>query len=159
MLSLLVAMSENHVIGENGKLPWHLPSDLKYFKQLTMGKTVVMGRRTYMAIGKPLRGRTNIVLTRDRTFSPRGCEVVHDIAEIVDFVDVAEEVFVIGGANVFAQVMPYASKMYLTIIRRSFDGDVHFYYDEADWEMISCQPGPVDSRNPYPHDFCVYERK
>ncbi|MFB5189101.1 dihydrofolate reductase [Alicyclobacillus fastidiosus] len=159
MLSLLVAMSENHVIGKEGKLPWHLPSDLKFFRDLTMGQTIVMGRKTYLAIGRPLPGRRNIVLTRDRTFSADGCEVIRSLQELQPFVRSEEEVFVIGGAEVFSQVMRDATKLYLTVIWHTFEGDVKFEFDLADWELVSRSKGRVDEKNQYPHDFFTYIRR
>ncbi|GMA61289.1 dihydrofolate reductase [Alicyclobacillus fastidiosus] len=159
MLSLLVAMSENHVIGKDGKLPWHLPSDLKFFKDLTMGQTVVMGRKTYLAIGRPLPGRRNVVLTRDRTFFVDGCEVIHSLQELQPFVRSEEEVFVIGGAGVFSQVMRDATKLYLTVIWHRFVGDVKFEFYPADWELVSRTKGTVDEKNQYAHDFFTFIKR
>lgn len=160
MISLIAAVAQNGVIGKNGGLPWHLPEDLKYFKKLTMGHWIVMGRKTFASIGKPLPGRKNIVLTRDRDFRAQGVEVFHNLEHLLERIPEEEEVFVIGGADIFRQFLPYADMLYFTQIAEAFEGDTFFpSFDLEDWELISRQNGMKNKNNPYHYAFLVYERK
>lgn len=159
MISLLVAMDENRLIGKDNQLPWHLPNDLQYFKQVTMGHPIVMGRKTFESIGRPLPGRENIVITRNHDYQAEGCRVIHQLSEVKAFPK-EEEVFVIGGAQIFEEILPEADRLYITEIHASFSGDTHFpEIKEEDWEEISSTPGKVDEKNHYPHDFIILQRK
>lgn len=137
MISLMVAHDPNRVIGVNNDLPWHIPEDLKYFKEQTMGKAMVMGRKTYESIGRPLPGRLSIVVTRDTSYKAvEGVIVVHDLNEAIEKArDYAEEVMVIGGAEIFNMSMEIADRLYITEIHEAFDGDTFFPAYEEDWQL------------------------
>lgn len=160
MINLIVAMDKNQVIGNRGELPWYLPADLQHFKQVTMGHPIIMGRKTYVSIGKPLQGRKNIILTRDMNFKPEGCCIYHDIRfALASALMEDEEVFVIGGKHVFLQAYPYAERMYVTHIDHEFEGDLAWTeIDWNEWRVISEKQGVLDEKNIYPHRFVVYER-
>jgi len=160
LISIIVAMDRNRVIGYNNTLPWHLPADLAYFKRVTMGHPIVMGRKTFESIGRPLPGRTNIILTRDKSvLNISRCQVIHSIDGIKQVEQQYGHVFVIGGAQVFEQAMPIADRLYVTHIDATFNGDTFFpHIDEQQWELCSVQPGVQDEKNRYPHTFCIYER-
>ncbi|SEM81941.1 dihydrofolate reductase [Mesobacillus persicus] len=161
MISLIWAMDENRVIGSYNKLPWHLPEDLKFFKRVTMGHPIVMGRKTHESIGKPLPGRENVIITRDRQYRSEGCTVLHTIDELLDFASKTdEEVFVIGGAEIFKEIIPHADRLYLTMIHHQFEGDTFFpsfHIDE--WELESREMGEKNEKNPYEYEFLIYKRK
>lgn len=161
VLSLLVAASENNVIGKENKLPWHLPGDLKYFKNLTWGMPILMGRKTFDSIGKALPGRKSIIITRNRHWQHEGAEVVHSIDEAIDKAkeyDV-KEIFVIGGAEIFKTSFEKAGRIYLTRIHQHFDGDVFFpEINEDEWELINQRHCTADEKNLYPHTYQVWER-
>lgn len=159
-LSFLVAADEGNVIGKNNQLPWHLPNDLKYFKNLTWGLPVVMGRKTYESIGKPLPGRTNIVITRNMEYGAAGIQVVHTIAEALQVAQQkgAKEIFVIGGAEIFNSIFEQAHRIYLTRIHHRFEGDVFFPQLNEGWQLVKEQPCTADEKNAYAHTFQVWER-
>ncbi|MFS0764562.1 dihydrofolate reductase [Peribacillus phoenicis] len=161
MISLIVAMDQNRVIGNNNKLPWHLPADLQYFKKVTMGHPIVMGRKTFESIGRVLPGRENVIVTRNQDFKAEGCVVLHDIAEIKMFADTRdEEVFVIGGAEIFKEILPFTDRLYITEIHETFEGDTFFpVNDENEWDKISSNPGSIDEKNRYAHDFIILQKK
>jgi dihydrofolate reductase len=157
-VSMIVAMDRNRVIGRDNKLPWRLPADLAFFKKTTMGHPVIMGRKTYESIGKPLPGRTNIVVTRDRGFAAVGCKVVHTAEEALGAAG-AESPFIIGGSEIYALFFPLADRLYVTSIEEQFDGDAHFpAIDPNEWETVDTRPGTVDEKNAHPHTFVTYER-
>lgn len=157
MISFILAMSEDRVIGVKNTLPWHLPADLKYFRQVTTGHPVVMGRKTYESIGKPLPGRENIILTRQADYEVAGCRVIHSMDEILG--ETQGEMFVIGGAEIFKETLPYADRLYITMIHGAFAGDTYFpEIDPAQWRLVSETKGTVDEKNVYEHEFLVYER-
>jgi len=166
-IALIVAMAENGVIGKNNALPWHLPEDLKYFKATTMAKPIIMGRKTYESIGRPLPGRTNIVLTRDETcLFPESVRRVADLAEAVKLAEAiakeggADEVMVIGGQQIYQLFMPIAERLYLTKVHASVDGDAYLTgINENEWHLLSEELHDANDINPYPYSFCVYERK
>ncbi len=159
-LSVIVAMDENRLIGSNNTLPWHLPADLRYFRASTLGKPVVMGRKTFESIGKPLPGRRNIVVTRNPDFAAEGCEVVNDIDAAIELCADCEEIMLIGGATLYAQVLPRASRLYLTRIHHAFDGDTWFpEIDEAAWRVENRQDFDPDHNNPYPYSFIKLRRE
>ncbi|NCT37842.1 dihydrofolate reductase [Bacillus sp. EB93] len=161
MISLIVAMDQNRVIGKNNKLPWHLPADLQYFKQVTMGHPIVMGRKTFESIGRVLPGRENVIVTRNQEFKAEGCVVLHDIAQIKMFADNhEEEVFVIGGAEIFKEILPFTDRLYITEIHETFEGDTFFpEIDENEWDEISSKPGSIDEKNRFAHDFIILQKK
>ena len=153
-IAIVVAMAANRVIGRDNQLPWHLPADLKHFKQLTLGKPVVMGRKTYESIGRPLPERTNIVVTRDRDYGAPGCVVVHSLDEALAAAGEAAEVMVIGGAGIYRQVLPRTDTLYLTQVHAEFEGDTLFpELDAAQWREVArtdCEP---DEKNPWRYSF------
>jgi dihydrofolate reductase len=160
-VSLLVASSENNVIGKDNGLPWHLPNDLKYFKNLTWGLPILMGRKTFDSIGKVLPGRKNIVITRNRDWQQHGVDVVHSLEEAVSKADGygAKEIFVIGGAEIFKTGLSKADRLYLTRIHQTVEGDVFFpELDMEEWHLISSRFCTADEKNTYDHSFQVWER-
>src|SRR5687767_14965016 len=162
ILSLLLAASENNVIGKDNKLPWHLPNDLKYFKNLTWGMTVVMGRKTYDSFNNLLTGRINIVITRNKDWKAKGVEVVHTIEDAIALAkkSAVKEIFIIGGAEIFNSVLDRADRIYLTRIHHEFVGDAFFpAVNEEEWKLVKNRDCPADEKNPYPHSFQVWERK
>lgn len=162
MISFVVTMDQNRVIGFNNDMPWHLPNDLRHFKNITTGHTIVMGRKTFDSIGRVLPNRKHIVLTRSEQSFPEEVEVVRNTDEILQYAKdhEAEEIFIIGGGELFKQMMPYVDKMYITLIEESFEGDVFFpEFDESEWELIEKEKGEKDERNPYNYYFLTYERK
>ena len=158
-LSIVVAMDDNRLIGKDNKLPWHLPADLAYFKKITIGKSILMGRKTYDSIGRPLPNRRNIVITRNTNIVIPGCEVVSNIEQALSITKDEPEVMVIGGASLCEQLLPDVSRLYITKIEGSFDGDVYFpNYDKSEWHEVSCETHQADSLNIYEHHFIVLER-
>ncbi|MFO7276783.1 MAG: dihydrofolate reductase [Pseudomonadota bacterium] len=160
LVSLVVAVSENGVIGRDNALPWHLPADLRRFKALTMGKPMLMGRRTYESIGRPLPGRTSLVLTRDPAWSaPPGVIAVRSIEEALERVSGAPELAVIGGEAVFRLTLPLASRIYLTRVHAHVEGDVRFpELDPREWREVESSAHPADERHPYAMTFVTLER-
>ncbi|MFS0863277.1 dihydrofolate reductase [Fredinandcohnia sp. 179-A 10B2 NHS] len=160
MISLLLAMDKNQLIGKDNDLPWRLPADLAYFKRVTMGHPIIMGRKTYDSIGRPLPGRENIIVTRDRNYQVEGCKVVHSIDEIVQLgSETKEELFVIGGSEIFKEILPYADRLYITEIDEVFEGDTYFpAFKKNEWNLISSEKGIKDEKNPYEYTFLVYEK-
>ncbi|RBW69672.1 dihydrofolate reductase [Bacillus taeanensis] len=161
MISFLVAMDQNRVIGKDNALPWRLPADLKFFKEVTMGHTIIMGRKTYESIGRPLPGRENVVLTRDEHYQAEGCTILHSISAVAEIEKQTDnELIVIGGAEIFKQTFSIADRLYITIIEEEFAGDTFFpEFNEDEWEFISKKKGIKDERNPYDYYFLTYERK
>lgn len=158
IVSLVVAAAENDVIGRNNALPWHLPADLKYFKTITMAKPIVMGRKTWESIGRPLPGRHNVVITRQPLAIP-GCTVVHSLEEALQATADAAEVMVIGGAVIFASALPMARRVYLTRVHAMVDGDTFLpALDPAQWREVSRQDCSADEKNAYAYSFLVLER-
>ncbi|WP_058301549.1 dihydrofolate reductase [Gorillibacterium timonense] len=158
MITFILAMGRDRSIGSDNKLPWRLPADLAYFKRTTMGHPILMGRKTYQSIGKPLPGRTNLVATRDELFQAEGIEVVRSPREAAEaYRD--QELFVIGGAEIFRLFYPYADRIHLTVIDADFPADTYFtVWDESEWKLVSMTPGVTDEKNPYRYEFRVYER-
>jgi len=161
ILSLLVAADEGNVIGKDNRLPWHLPNDLKYFKNQTWGLPILMGRKTFESIGKALPGRRNVVLTRNADWSHEGVTVVHSLDEA--FMEIAplqvEEVFVIGGAELFKATLPRAYRIYLTRIHHRFEGDTWFpELPAAEWTRVKSRDCEADEKNKWAHTFEVWER-
>lgn len=158
MISFIWAQDENGLIGKENSLPWHLPEDLKFFKNTTLGHKIVMGRKTYESIGRPLPGRENIILTTDPSFQAEGCTVVHSVDDILLKAE-NEEVFVTGGAAVFHALLPYVNRLYVTRIHHTFEGNTSFNAIEwNEFTLESCTPGVKNEKNPYDYEFCVYKR-
>lgn len=164
-LSMIVAQAQNRVIGRQNKLPWYLPGDLKYFKQVTMGKPVIMGRKTYESIGKPLPGRLNIVITRDPAYQLEGAKVVHSLAEAIElsesqaFIDGVEEAMVIGGEQIYAQALSLAERLYVTQVHAEVEGDAFFpELEQSDWAELGRDDFKAEGPNPYDYSFVVYQR-
>lgn len=157
-ISIVVAMDKHGLMGRDNQLPWHLPADLKYFKQLTWGKPIVMGRKTYESLGKPLPGRENIVISSQNPDCFPGCRVFKSIAEVLGEIH-APELFVIGGATLFAAVLPITDRMYVTQIEAEFEGDVFFpTWNMADWHILSEERYLPSGPNQYVYTFLVLER-
>lgn len=161
MISLLVAMDTNRLIGKDNQLPWHLPQDLAYFKKTTMNHKIVMGRKTFESIGRPLPGRENIIVTRDQDYSQEGCLVLNSLEGIVELSEQSdEEIFVIGGAEIFQQILPCSDRLYITHIYHEFEGDTYFpKTNEEEWDMVKSDKRIKDENNPYDYEFAVYEKK
>jgi dihydrofolate reductase len=162
ILSFIVAAGENNVIGKDNQLPWHLPSDMKYFKNQTWGMTVIMGRKSLESLGKPLKGRKNIVVSRNKDWQPEGALVAHSIEEAIELAKQTgvKEIFIIGGAQVFKTSMPLVQRIYLTRIHHSFEGDAFFpELSPAEWQLVKSHFYAADEKNQYSHTFEVWERK
>lgn len=159
MISLIVAASTNNVIGVQGELPWRISDDLKRFKQLTMGKPIVMGRLTWESIGRPLPGRQNIVISRSKDFVAAGCDVVNSPVAALAVVGDAKEVMIIGGGQVYELFMPKASCLYLTRVHCNVDGDAYLPKLDEDWVLESTECHPASDVNEYAFDYLRYERK
>lgn len=162
MISIIAAVSENNVIGRKNRMPWHMPTDMKYFMDTTMGHHIIMGRKNFDSIGrKPLKGRTNVVVTRDPAFRAEGCMVVHTLEKAIDTARSGgdSEAMIIGGGEIYRQAMPLAGRIYLTRINSAFEGDVHFpEIKPSDWKVVKSEKHYADERNPYDYTFLVYER-
>ncbi|AXF56156.1 dihydrofolate reductase [Salicibibacter kimchii] len=161
MLSMMVAHDRNRGIGKNNAMPWHLPADLSFLKKNTVGKTIVMGRSTFEAIGRPLPKRRNIVLTTQTDVEFEGIETVHAIETIIAENKRADEEWVIlGGSHVYEQALPYADRLYITFIDQSFDVDRFFpEFDQYEWELNWQEKGVKNDKNPYDYWFQIYDRK
>ncbi|AWX57656.1 dihydrofolate reductase [Brevibacillus brevis] len=156
MISLIVAYARNQVIGKDGDMPWHLPADLKNVKELTTGKTIVMGRKTFESIGKPLPNRKNVVLTRSQDFHPEGVDVVHTKEEVLAMGDV----IIFGGAEIYRQFLDVVDRLYITEIDLETEGDTFFpAWNRDAYSLVDKREGIVDEKNVHPHAFYVYERK
>ncbi len=153
-------MDENRVIGIENRLPWHLPADMKHFRTVTMGKPMLMGRKTFESIGKALPGRINMVVTRDATYQPVGCSVFQTIEKALREGANYAEVMVIGGASFYRQMLPLAQRLYITLIRgQKFEGDAYFpKWNSAEWKEISRTDHDADASNAYSYSFIVLER-
>jgi dihydrofolate reductase len=155
MISIIVAYANGRVIGKDGKIPWSLPNDLRHFKRITSGHTIVMGRKTFESIGRPLPRRRNIVLTSDTSFHPPGVDVLHDKAAVHSLGDV----FIIGGASVYRQFLALAERLYITEIELEVEGDTFFpEWERQAFTLVSTQQGVLDEKNTLPHRFYLYER-
>lgn len=162
IISLIVAMDEQGGIGRAGTLPWRLPADLKRFKALTMGHHLIMGRKTYQSIGRPLPGRTTIVVTRNLKYQPPGCLVRHNFDDALELAERAgeTEVFVVGGGEIFRQAITSADRLYLTQVHASFETDVSFpIFNQDSWVEIEREFHPVDERHPFAFTFRVLRRQ
>jgi dihydrofolate reductase len=160
-ISIIAALGENRVIGAQGKIPWHLPADFQKFKALTLGHPVIMGKNTFESIGKPLPGRTNIVLTKDPNYAAEGCVVAHSLDDALALAGKeSEEIFIIGGGAVYELALPLADTLYLTEVHGIFEGDAFFpEFNEDEWRLVSSEPHTKDEKNAYDYEFRVYERE
>ena len=158
-IALIAAMAENGVIGRENRLPWRLPADLRRFKSVTMGKPVIMGRKTYESIGKPLPGRSNIVVTRDPDYRAPGCQVVHSLEQALEAGAGHAEVMVIGGAKLYRQALGRAQRMYLTLVRAEVEGDTLFPdIEPQQWRELERESHRADEKNQYDYDFVILQR-
>lgn len=162
MLSIIVAVAENNVIGKDNKLIWHLPEDLKRFKKLTTGHTIIMGRKTFESLGRVLPNRKHVILCNDMELNieDENVEVFEDISMLKQYIDSTEENFIIGGATIYKLLLPYANKIYLTLIHEKFEGDVFFpEIDEREWKIVETEKGLKDEKNPYDYEYITYTRE
>ncbi len=160
MITLIVAVSTNDVIGMAGELPWRLSDDLKHFKALTMGKPVIMGRLTWESIGRPLPGRRNIVVTRQPGFVAQGCDVAASPAAALQAAGDAEEIMIIGGAQLYELFLPKANRVYMTRVLAEVPGDAWFpKLDDRDWELVARERRAADEANEHDFEFRTYERR
>ena len=160
MLSIIVAKARNNVIGKDNKLIWHIPEDLKRFKNLTTGHTIIMGRKTFESLGRVLPNRHHVVLSRDKDFNVdnENVEVLSDISLLEKYMNDEEEHFVIGGATIYKILMPYCKKMYVTEINEDFDGDVTFpEIDMNKWKVVKREKGLKDEKNPFDYEYVDFE--
>ncbi len=161
LVSLIVAMDEDRGIGKGGKLPWHLSSDLKRFKQLTMGHFLIQGRKTYATIGRPLPGRRMVIVTRDPAYQAPGCQVVHSLDEALKLAEAAgeSEAFIGGGGEIFAQALPLADRLYLTRVHAHLDCEVFFPpFEMGDWKIAEREFYPADEQNEHPFTYQLLVR-
>ena len=159
---MIAAVAENRVIGNKNTIPWHMPADFKYFKETTLGKTIVMGLNTFNSIGgKPLPGRKHIILTNDPGFlAPADCVVAHSIDEVVNKIKDIPEAMICGGASVYKQFLPLSQKLYLTYVHANPEGDTYFpEVNLSEWKEVSRKDFKADEKNKYDYSFVVLERK
>lgn len=162
MLSIIVAIAKNNVIGKDNELIWHLPEDLKRFKKITTGKTIIMGRKTFESLGRVLPNRKHIILTKSTNYqvNHEAVEIVNDISNLQEYIDSEEEHFVIGGGAIYNLLMPYTNKLYITKINEEFKGDTYFpKIDETIWNMVEIEQGMQNEENPYEYSYVTYERR
>ena len=158
-ISIVVAMAINRTIGINNTLPWRCPEDLKHFKALTMGHPMIMGRKTFDSIGKPLPGRITVVVTRDRDLKVEGCLIAHSLSEAIAACTGDAEIFVVGGAELYAQVLPLVDRLYITEIQQEVEGDAHFpEFNRAEWQEVSRERFAQETPQPLEYHFVTYCR-
>lgn len=158
-ITLIVAAAENNAIGKDNKMLWHLPNDFKYFKKNTLEHSVVMGRKTYESIGKPLPERRNILMTRDLRYSNQDVDVANSVQEILNFCRDEREVFIIGGAEIYKQTLPLADKILLTRVHTTIDGDAYFpELLDHQWKLVSAEKQDKDEKHAFEYTFEVYEK-
>lgn len=158
MINLIVAASKNNQIGIDNKLPWHISEDLKYFRKTTQGHTVLMGRKTYESIGRPLPNRTNIVLTRDKNFSAEGVSVIHSFEEGLKLCE-NDDVFIIGGGEIYSLFLPYADYLYITLVDKVIEGDTAFPEYKDQFNLISSKPGETLTEDNHRFTFTIWKNK
>ncbi|GAA0814248.1 type 3 dihydrofolate reductase [Colwellia asteriadis] len=170
ILSMIVATANKNVIGKDNDMPWHLPADLAYFKQVTLGKPIIMGRKTYESIGRALPGRRNIVISRDEKYIPQGkgaegVDVVTSVEQALALVDgsngseAVDEIMVIGGGAIYKHCLPAAQRLYITHIKADIEGDTQFPdYNDGSWKKVKSEVRSADEKNAYNLEFCIYER-
>ena len=158
-ISLIAAMAENRVIGRDNSLPWRLPADLKHFKALTVGKPIVMGRKTWESLPGLLPDRHHIVITGNESYQAEGCSVVHTVEEALAVAGDAPEVMIVGGAAFYEQMLPRAQRIYLTLVHAEIEGDAWFpAYDADEWQELEREHYPADEKNPYAYTFLTLQR-
>jgi dihydrofolate reductase len=160
-LVAIAAIDENRLIGVNNQLPWHLPADLQHFKALTTGHPILMGRKTFESIGRPLPNRLNIIMTRETQLTVPGCEVANSLEAALAIAkkQPSQEIFVIGGAEIYQQLMPYTQRIYLTVVHHAFTGDTFFPAIDMDaWREIGNERHAADANNPYAYSFVTLEK-
>lgn len=165
-ISMIAAIDENRLIGNGPDIPWKLPADLKHFREMTIGKPVVMGRKTFETLPRPLDKRRNIILTRNENYkAPKGCIIAHSVEDIISTVgemydDMSTELMICGGAPIYAAFLPHATRLYLTQIHATFKGNVYFpEFDLNEWEEVKRTDCEADEKNPYRYSFLVLEKK
>ena len=160
-ISLIVAMAQNRVIGKNNQMPWHLSADLKRFRAITMNSPILMGRKTFESIGKPLDGRENLILSHNANYQPQGCHVFQSLEKALQTAEtLGDELFIIGGATLYEMTLPLAQKLYLTQIQTEFDGDTFFpEFDFSDWKEIACEQIDNDEKANFSYRFLTLEKK
>ncbi|EGR1464184.1 type 3 dihydrofolate reductase [Vibrio cholerae] len=159
MISMIAAMADQRIIGKDNQMPWHLPADFAWFKRCTLGKPVLMGRKTYQSIGRPLPGRHNIVISRDASLQIEGVDVVTSIEAALVKAGEVDEVMIIGGGSLYAACLPMAHKLYITEIHAKLEGDTQFPEWGSDWLERSREHYPADEKNAYGMDFVIFERQ
>ncbi len=159
IISMIAAMADDRIIGKDNQMPWHLPADFAWFKRCTMGKPIIMGRKTFESIGRPLPGRANIVISRDPKLSIDGVTVVASIEQALGIVQECEEVMIIGGGSIYNECLPLAQRLYITFIDAEVEGDTHFPDWGTDFVEVSREHFNADDKNAYDMDFCVLERR
>ncbi len=159
-VSMIVAASENNVIGKNNELVWHMPADFRYFKEKTKGHIIIMGRKTFESLGKPLKYRTNVIVSRKENYKPDGTLVFNDIDDAIKWAATKsdDEIFIIGGASIYKQSLSMTDRIYLTRIHGVFEGDTYFPEPGDEWQVISSKKNKSDEKNPYDYTFLVYEK-
>lgn len=158
--SIIVAMAKNRTIGINNTLPWRCPEDLRHFKSLTMGHHIIMGRKTYDSIGKPLPGRTTVIVTRNRELKIDGCLIAHSLQEAIAACARDEEIFIVGGAELYAQALPLADTLYITEIQRDVEGDAHFpEFSRTQWQEVAREKHSQQSPQQLDYDFVIYRNQ
>ncbi|PHS27143.1 MAG: type 3 dihydrofolate reductase [Methylophaga sp.] len=159
-IALIVATDQQGLIGKDNDLPWHLSADLQYFKKVTMGKPIIMGRNTHESIGKALPGRKNIIITKNKKYKAEDCIIVHSKEEALNECKDEDEVMVMGGASLYKQFLPRADKLYLTLVHANLEGDTWFpQWYQNEWQQISREHHLADDKNEYPYSFIVYQKK
>lgn len=161
-ISMIAAMAHDRVIGKDNQMPWHLPADLAHFKRVTLGKPVLMGRKTFQSIGRPLPGRRNLVISRNPDYQAEGIEVVGSVEAALALLasSSVEELMVIGGGHLYAEMLPSADCLYLTRIDLAVEGDTRFpAFDDGQWQRVDCESHPADEKNPHPYSFETWQRR
>ena len=159
MVSIIVAADENNVIGKDNGLIWHLPDDLKFFKEKTNGHAIIMGRRTFESVGRPLPNRTNIVITRDKNFNPEGCVIVNSLEAALEIASGDDEPFIVGGEQIYRLALPFTDRVYLTRVHHSFEGDRYFPELGAEWKTVEKTEHGIDDKHAYSFTFISYEKR
>ena len=161
-ISMIAAMAHDRVIGKDNQMPWHLPADLAHFKRVTLGKPVLMGRKTFESIGRPLPGRRNLVISRNPGYQAEGIEVVGSVEAALALLagSSVEELMVIGGGHLYAEMLPSADCLYLTRMDLAVEGDTRFpAFDDGQWQRVDCESHPADEKNPHPYSFETWQRR
>lgn len=159
MISMIVAADENNIIGKDNQLIWHLPDDLKFFKQKTSGHCIIMGRHTFESVGKPLPNRTNIIITRDQNYTAEGCQVVHSLEDALELAKEDDNPFIVGGEQIYRLALPMADQVYLTRVHHEFEGDRHFPELGGEWVETESIPHASDEKHQYAFTFKTYEKR